>query len=86
MVFFFVLGRNRVQVPVQRPMALKYSLFNYVTPVKSRHISSKYVTVAYLHIKHADSGMLRSVALVRTDISVERIAYIRETRISELGS
>jgi hypothetical protein len=32
------------------------------------------------------SGMLRRVALVRTDVSEERIAYIyRVTRISELG-
>jgi hypothetical protein len=35
----------------------------------------------------ASSGMLRRVALVRTDISKERIAsIIRETRIAELGT
>jgi hypothetical protein len=33
------------------------------------------------------SGMLRSVALVRTDVSEERSAYIiRVTRIGELGT
>jgi hypothetical protein len=32
------------------------------------------------------SGMLRRVALVRTDVSEERKASIRVTRIGELGS
>jgi hypothetical protein len=36
--------------------------------------------------KMASSGMLRRVALVRTDISEERTAFIfRVTRIGELG-
>jgi hypothetical protein len=35
----------------------------------------------------ASSGMLRRVALVRTDVSEERIAsFIRVTRICELGT
>jgi hypothetical protein len=35
----------------------------------------------------ASSGMLRRVALVRTDVSEELSAsFIRETRISELGT
>jgi hypothetical protein len=34
----------------------------------------------------ASSGMLRRVALVRTDVSEERSASIRETRIGELGT
>jgi hypothetical protein len=35
----------------------------------------------------ASSGMLRRVAVVRTDVSEERIAsFIRVTRIGELGT
>jgi hypothetical protein len=37
-------------------------------------------------VKTASSGMLRHVALVRTDVSEDRIAFIiRVTRIGELG-
>jgi hypothetical protein len=34
----------------------------------------------------ASSGMLHRVALVRTDVSEERSACIRVTRIDELGT
>jgi hypothetical protein len=34
----------------------------------------------------ASSGMLRRVALVRTDVSEELISFIRVTRIGELGT
>jgi hypothetical protein len=39
-----------------------------------------------LRVKKASSAMLRRVALIRTDVSEELSAFIRATRIGELGT
>jgi hypothetical protein len=68
--------------PWRSPTELRDHLF--VTLYISQHTTATIINRAW---RMASSGMLRDVALVRTDVSEERSAsFIRVTRIHELGT
>jgi hypothetical protein len=68
-------------------VALRSSCSSLLTRATRRHIPEDEVFQLLNYMKMVSSGMLRRVALVRTDVSEEpSVSFIRVTRIGELGT